>query len=35
MIDAFNDWDSDVKSGSYPSPAEAFHMDEDQVPKID
>lgn len=35
MIDAFNAWNSDVKSGSYPSPEEAFHIDEDQVPKID
>jgi 3-methyl-2-oxobutanoate hydroxymethyltransferase len=35
MIDAFSAWDKDVKSGSYPAPEEAFHMSEEDIPKID
>lgn len=35
MIDAFNAWDADVRSGSYPAPEEAFHIKKEDLPKID
>jgi 3-methyl-2-oxobutanoate hydroxymethyltransferase len=34
IIDAFNAWDKDLKSGSYPSNEEVFHMKEEDLPII-
>lgn len=35
IIEAFNEWDQDIKSGDYPADAEAFHMAEEDLPKAD
>lgn len=35
IVDAFSAWDKDLKSGSYPSYDEEFHMKEEDLPKVD
>ena len=35
IVDAFNAWNADIKSGSYPANDEAFHMKEEDLPKLD
>lgn len=35
IVDAFSEWDKDLKSGSYPSYDEEFHMKEEDLPKVD
>lgn len=35
IVGAFNEWNKDVKSGSYPSEKESFHMKEEDLPKFD
>lgn len=35
IVDAFSAWDKDLKSGSYPSYDEEFHMKEEDLPKIE
>lgn len=35
IVDAFSAWDKDLKSGSYPSYDEEFHMKEEDLPKVE
>ncbi|MGD9567660.1 MAG: 3-methyl-2-oxobutanoate hydroxymethyltransferase [Sedimentibacter sp.] len=35
IVDAFSAWDKDIKSDSYPSYEEEFHMKEEDLPKVE